>query len=152
MKAYVGYLGGAPLDYLIAQIEGVALTQATIKYQLETHGHMRLQHGGAYQPSLDWALAGPIIAREGIALREDPTTGIWYAMLSKDLGSGERAPWSEFTYAGGERFGPHSHQIRKRRQRFTGATAIEAALRCLVASKLGELVELPDEFMGEAIA
>jgi hypothetical protein len=102
----------------------------------------------AYRPrgySTDWAFGGPIIDREGIAVRKHSASGTWYAMALADLGDVERPQWCEFTPRGADRYGKLSYEVRMRRQRFHGATALEAALRCHVATKLGESVQVPTD-------
>jgi hypothetical protein len=72
--------------------------------------------------STDWALAGPIIEREEISLSRDFATG--------------RVEWSAWTPA----------PIRDDAEAFGyGLTLLIAAMRCYVASKLGDEVEVPEE-------
>jgi hypothetical protein len=99
-------------------------------------------------PSVDRLHTMEIIEREGIALRRHAKTGNWYAMLSSDIGDGTIARWDEMTVRGGERYGVESYAIRKRRQRFDGATPGIAAMRCYVASQFGAEVDVPDELAG----
>lgn len=71
-----------------------------------------------YTPSTDWAQGGPIIEREGISvirLHHD-----WEATLDLDEGDA---------------------MIEVR----TGPTPLIAAMRCYVASRLGDEVGIPDE-------
>ena len=110
---------------------------------LDTAVSLALGGSGLPAPySTSWELSGPIIAEAGIASRRH-SSGTWYAMASADLGDGERAFWTKMTARGGEQYGPYSYQVRKRQQRFSGDTMLVAALRCLVASKLGAVVSLP---------
>ena len=74
---------------------------------------------GIYKPSTDWAQGGPIIEREGITLEK--RDDLWDATFD----SGECFFWE---------FGP---------------TPLIAAMRCYVASKLGDEIELPTELKGE---
>jgi hypothetical protein len=67
--------------------------------------------------STDWAQAGPIIEREGITVAPDDVEP-WCAFI--DRGTAEDVIYS-------------------------GTTPLIAAMRCYVASKLGEEVEIPDE-------
>lgn len=92
----------------------------------------------SYCPSSEWSLAGPIIEHEGISARKH-SSGTWYAMARADVGDGQRTQWCEFTYRGDERL------VHPRRQRFSGSTMLEAAMRCYVASKLGASIEVPAE-------
>lgn len=68
-----------------------------------------------WQPSTDWSQGGPIIEREGIRTFEKD--GVWNADTPR------RSPFCWFT----------------------GHTPLIAAMRCYVASKLGEEVEIPEE-------
>lgn len=69
---------------------------------------------GGYTPSTDWALAGAIIEREKLWL--EPING------------GEQ--WWSVTLSG-------NHEGE-------GATPLVAAMRCYVASKLGDEVQIPE--------
>jgi hypothetical protein len=69
--------------------------------------------------STDWAQGGPIIEREGIDICTS-TYGGWIATLITD--------WEDGTFVQGE-----------------GDTCLIAAMRCYVASKLGDEVEIPKE-------
>lgn len=73
-----------------------------------------------YSPSTDWGQGGPIIEGEGIAVYLMPggVGGKWRA----ESGMG----YKDNTLA-------------------AGPTALIAAMRCYVASKLGDEVEIPDE-------
>jgi len=71
--------------------------------------------------STDWAQGGPIIEREAIQITPDEYTGTWSAYMTNE---GE-------PYVG------------------TGPTPLIAAMRCYVASKLGDEIELPTE-LGES--
>jgi hypothetical protein len=76
--------------------------------------------------STDWAFGGPIIQREGIGIHvarwaEDGEPEIWYAAA---LASSMSAP-----------------------ARAHGLTALVAAMRCVVLSKVGEDVDVPDELL-----
>jgi len=70
-----------------------------------------------YSPSTDWAQGGPRIEREAIQLMPDEYMGTWSAYMTNE---GE-------PYSG------------------TGPTPLIAAMRCFVASKLGDDIEIPEE-------
>jgi len=74
-----------------------------------------------YEPSTNWAQGGPIIERKGI-----------------NLGNYAKTPaqWSAWTFA--------PEQATGEVQAY-GTTALIAAMRCYVASKLGDEVDVPDE-------
>lgn len=72
-----------------------------------------------FRPSIDWDQAGPIIFRENISLAGmDPMHDYWSAMTQ---------------------YGAN---------KYDGPTPLIAAMRCFVASKLGHVVEVPDELIG----
>lgn len=76
-----------------------------------------VSRGYPYPASTDWSVGGPIIERERIALR------CW-------LECGWEADKWNFKFAEGSICGP---------------TPLIAAMRCFVASKLGDAVEVPEE-------
>jgi hypothetical protein len=71
--------------------------------------------GAWYAPSTNWAQGGPIIEREKINPEWMPRSECWMANCVAD-----RAPYE-------------------------GPTPLIAAMRCYVASKLGDEVEIPEE-------
>ena len=76
---------------------------------------------GYMRYSTDWDQGGPIIERERITLRVDTTPGSsWVAFLDSAA------------------IGHYPHRQR-------GPTPLIAAMRCFVASKLGDEVEIPEE-------
>jgi hypothetical protein len=77
------------------------------------------QAGYGYNPSTDWSQGGPIIEREAIQITPDEYKGTWTAYMTN----------------GGE---PYECE---------GPTPLIAAMRCYVASKLGDTVELPTELL-----
>ena len=76
-----------------------------------------------YNPSGDWMQGGPIIEREGI--------DFWTANSYQD-------EYGNFTSIKDAKH-PKSNQM------YSGPTPLIAAMRCYVASKLGDDVELPEE-------
>ncbi len=80
-------------------------------------------------PSTDWSQGGPIIEREKIDLfTEKGTPESWVASVAR--------------YQNGERLkGWRLHQY--------GPTPLSAAMRCYVASKLGDTIDVPEELTGE---
>lgn len=73
-------------------------------------------HGEPFMPDLDWNVAGPIIERELIEICP--------------IGTGE---WRGQLDVAGDLI------------RFYGDTPLIAAMRCFVASKMGDEVEIPEE-------
>ena len=119
-------LTGAALDWAVAKCEGY-----TDLHKIDG----RMAHEpqlGMYPPrraygvmdlfelgfSTDWSLAGPIIEREGI----------W---LQPEVGKEETASaWYAVSMDGHDAYGP---------------TPLIAAMRCYVASKLGDTIDIPEE-------
>jgi hypothetical protein len=75
-----------------------------------------------WNPHTDWAQGGPIIEREGIELKR---------------GVGKPILWAAFAY-------DWFNNVRRSTGK-TGETALIAAMRCYVSSKLGNEVEIPEE-------
>jgi hypothetical protein len=120
-------LTGVALDWAVAKCEGATDfwfdTVATHWVKLDGKDRA-LRYGWAqsYLPSTDWAQGGPIIEREGISTRFDPkdARGAWYAVLGE-------------------------HRFLSPDFEGTGTTPLIAAMRCFVASKLGNDIEIPEE-------
>ena len=72
--------------------------------------------------STDWLQGGPIIERE-VPMLMRTNGGDWIAQGSYDTANDTEA------------------------KRYYGKTLLEAAMRCYVASKMGDTVEIPDEFI-----
>ena len=77
--------------------------------------------GGTFNPSTDWAQGGSLIEREGIQIQKHKSG--WVALP-------EDAQFSEEEYQ-------------------DGSTPLIAAMRCYVASRLGDEVEIPDDLLEE---
>jgi len=110
-------LTGAALDWAVATAEGKS-TDCEIHAGNVLYG--RVTSGFIqYRPSTDWAQGGPIIEREGVNLRTH---------LGTDKG------WVAFTWA------DHMPAFRSR-----GPTPLIAAMRCYVASRLGDTIDIPED-------
>lgn len=108
------------------QLTGAALDWAVAKCEgmiRPDGGTYAGYHGNIhrFKPSTDWAQGGPIIEREKIEL--------------KYLGYDNPPYW------GALKFAPSKYE----RKGATGPTPLIAAMRCYVASKLGDEVEIPAE-------
>jgi hypothetical protein len=113
---------GPALDWAVATCEGVRLSGASLAFQVKTQG--TVSTGNApYSPSPDWALGGPIIEREEIELLI--VAGSWCAQFSR----------ARLKHDGSA----------KAYHRHYGPTPLVAAMRCYVASKLGDEIEIPKE-------
>lgn len=128
MKVKTAEATRAVLDWLVSTCENMH------PQVLHVPGQFGILHAaGQFCYSTDWRLAGPIIEREGIDLycnvatnptHQDPAwRGSWRTRYCS-MGRG-----GDFSY---------------------GETALIAALRCYVASKLGNEVDVPIELMEEA--
>lgn len=137
------------IDWLVSVCEG---NNAEIARMSATHKgpKLKLVHatysvyldGEPYRPTTNPDQGHPILERAGIAVRKH-SSGIWYAMLSTDLGNSEAARWNKDKR--GERYGTHSYQIHRVQCRFEGSTMLIAGLRCFIASELGVEVDVPAE-------
>jgi hypothetical protein len=117
-------LTGAALDWAVAKCERV---DDYILYEsfMTRWGD---DEGDTYQYSTDWAQGGPIIEREEITLEHlygagDAGADVWVATLTCE----------DKKFGGVECFEEQ------------GPTPLIAAMRCYVASKLGDTVDIPEE-------
>ena len=127
-------LSGARLDWAVAMCEGYALTTDGISHLVENERNILILGPATtsgkpcgYSPSSYWALGGPIIEREQITVEHRGDSGGWRARIW----SVEKADFIESGLRG-----PHCD------------TALIAAMRCYVMSKLGEVVEIPATLIG----
>lgn len=79
--------------------------------------------GGAYSPSTNWLQGGPIIEREKMNVLHWTGLRRWAAK-------------------------PDKEKPAKNVPNFFGDTLLEAAMRCYVASKLGNELEVPESLQG----
>ena len=121
-------LTGAALDWAVAKCEGL------LCFGYRTDGErfaVELSDGEVegFMPSTDWAQGGAIIEREKI--------GFWHCDEVQDENGRvlREATW----YAENDKTNG------------TGATPLIAAMRCYVASKLGDEVQLPEELTNEQL-
>lgn len=140
MKVKTSELTGAALDWAVGVAMGHhnGFPENLLGIRVRGFGHERIK----WRPSADWAQGGPIIEREGVATRQHPTTKRWYAMMSVDLGGDTQPKWAEFTF----RNVPKTASTN-RRCRFDSESQLVAAMRCFVASKLGDEVDVPEELL-----
>ena len=112
----VSELIGAQLDWAVAKCEGIELTNGCYN-RLLIDGRMSKDQSMLvkFEPSTDWSQGGPIIEREKIC-PDYLLDGRWLAISRLD----------------------HSKQG-------LGPTLLIAAMRCYVASQLGDTIEIPDE-------
>ena len=105
-----------------AELTGRALDWAVMRVKAGKPLHTRSPFLVAAKYSTEWECGGPIIEQEGIS-------------IAKDNGEKEWAAWPPaFRRDGAEHFG-------------YGLTPLIAAMRCYVASKLGDEVEILPELI-----
>ncbi len=104
------------------ELTGAALDWAVAKCEGTLHDDGSVSD--YFQPSVDWEQGGAIIEREMI------TVECFY----------EESTWHAWTPAPEQPRDAHGY----------GETPLVAAMRCYVASKLGDQVEVPDELISHA--
>jgi hypothetical protein len=118
----VSELTGAALDWVVAKCEGWRLCDKhppMLKHYHPNSAHTTRLYVEDLPYSTDWAQGGPIIEREEISISREFTSA-WAAWASAPI----RDEAEAFGY---------------------GPTPLVAAMRCYVASKLGDEVEVPEE-------
>ena len=123
MTVKTNSLTGAALNWAVAECEGkVAQGVYGSPELLESGLHLHycdVLLSYPYSPSTDWAEGGPLIQRYEIDLKS-VEEGVWQASnIFDDM------EW----------------------HRFVGYSPLEAAMRCLIAHKLGDEVEIPQELL-----
>jgi hypothetical protein len=118
-------LTGAALDWVVAKCEGVALVWHASGQYVINHAN---GSSSEYKPSSNWSQGGPIIERETITVSDWPSPK-WrsgFSIPRKHPTDPKRDP------------SHHSHD---------GPTPLIASMRCYVASKLGDEIEIPKELL-----
>ena len=118
MKIKTSELTGAALDWAVAKCEGTDPVIGTWGNHLYNERNMP-----DYKFSTDWSQGGPIIERECITF--------W-------TGDSWQDEYGNFTSI---KCAKHPSSA----QHYDGPTPLIAAMRCYVASKLGDECEVPDE-------
>ncbi len=113
-------LTGLALDWAVAKCEGLKLfDRLGVAYIMDPR---QPQFNIAFEPSTDWAQGGPIIEREIHAFDHMQSNRVTAIIKRKDMNNGG------FTHG----YGP---------------TPLIAAMRCYVASKLGDEIDIPKELV-----
>ena len=120
MKLKTSELQGAALDWAVAKCEGRGIEFEDPKDPWLTLDGIAHQPLHSYTPSTDWAQGGPIIERERIGFKYTGAAMEFVAWVNGELST------------------VHDHY---------GPTPLVAAMRCYVASQLGDEVEVPDELL-----
>lgn len=130
MKIRTSGLTGAALDWAVATSEGKEprrFSRGDFQgWYTTVAGVAQHRIGGWYSPTTDWAQGGPIIEK---MVRE----GNGYVVSAYPHPEGPPDVLCEWIDANGDK---HSH---------IATAVLIAALRCYVASKLGDEVEIPEE-------
>lgn len=146
MKIDTTELTGAALDWAVAKCEGD-------EFVAEPGVNGIGMEYEATRYSTDWAQAGPIIEREGISVIrcEDESMpdaeGFWCGKYEPRWAAviGDRHRPSETYGPQGDHWGDN-YEVDG--DAVIGPTSLIAAMRCYVASKLGDEVGIPDELIG----
>lgn len=117
-------LTGAALDWAVAEASGTPIYRSG-----KTMTRMDMDRNVYWQPSIDWQQGGPIIERERISVMLSFRDSYAEGANAKPSG------WCARKYQYGVLNEPLSH----------APTPLIAAMRCYVASKLGDEIELPKE-------
>lgn len=128
-------LTGAALDWAVAQCDEASVSYENIRFGGKALG-MIYDHPNGYSekhsPSSNWSQGGPIIERE-ISKVFRNVGGTWSAMILRN----DPIPYDE---RGTSLALTQRVQFNK-----AGNTPLIAAMRCYVASKMGEVVDVPGE-------
>jgi hypothetical protein len=114
-------LTGAALDWAVAVCEEWVFAGTSDKL----HPWDWRDTDSPFTPSTEWAQGGPIIERERLSIT--PRDGYWDCLVHDRL----------FEDDGSDHYSK-------------GATPLIAAMRCYVASKLGDEVEVPNELINRS--
>lgn len=125
MKIKTQDLTGAALDWAVTSIEEPSALRYGIDDWREQRKYTELNGEFVHRYHQSWAQAGPIIEREEIFLAKSILGG-WTASIYYDASDDEEYPRHRCTLHGGE-------------------TPLVAAMRCFVASRLGDEVDVPEE-------
>ncbi len=160
MKVQTQDLTDLALDWAVAKIRGYIEIKIFTPHRPTDRGWIDVRMNPdrraplcRYDPTLDWHYGGPIIERENITLiraNDAYETGAdgfttnksipqWFAETDSFVGhsimTSYEGEYMEPTFMIGEGGGCY------------GPTPLIAAMRCYVASKLGDEVEVPDELL-----
>lgn len=115
-------LAGVALDWAVARAEKMQVFVDVNDDLVRVVREMGVDDEPVFRPSQDWAFAGEVLARERIVLM--PTrTGGWFTSM----------------------WGVRDDEGHVREVGIDADDPLTAVLRCLVFSKLGDFVEIPDE-------
>ena len=126
MKTRTSTLIGPALDWLVAKCRGYSEIKIYLPHRPTDRGWIEVRFNpepkattARFDPTENWFLGGPIIERGGIAVERKIIEGT------------TEHEWKAYV--------PYIHAY--------GPTPLIAAMRCYVASKLGDEVEVPDALL-----
>ena len=131
---------GAQLDWLVAKADDNLYPKGDVRlldgkvFTIEAGDYEQSDRWQRYSPSTDWAQGGPILEREITKVFRN-VGGTWSAMILKDV------PIPP------EDRGTSLALTRRAQWNGAGPTPLIAAMRCFCCSKLGDVVEVPDELL-----
>lgn len=120
MKVQTKRLNGVALDWAVAKAEGWSET-GYLSLDAIARNTLAIAEN-PYSPSTDWAQGGPIIEREGIELKTWALDG-WEAHATDY----SHRPGNDEVFA-----------------QVWAKTPLVAAMRCYVASRIGDEIEIPE--------
>lgn len=132
MKHRTATLEGTNLDYAVAMALGNVVSFGVNRVTKEPIALMEVDGGIVglndvwFRPSTKWSQGGPIIEREHITI------------VSPAPWRGTEVEWSAAFHVSTDDAGNDDYEHEE-----IGPTALIAAMRCFVASKLGEEVDIP---------
>lgn len=126
-------LTGSALDWAVAKCVNPTYGMVQTHQDSKDRWHVKL-HGeiGNYAPSTNWAQGGPIIDQENI------TVCPVFAVGNPEADAYRKVGWVAHA-------APKTPLTVQRRTAAPVTTPLVAAMRCFVASKLGDEVEIPEE-------
>lgn len=127
MKVKVSEAPPMALNWMVAKAGGGSVKTDHKSVCLWMDGYSRM---GMFNYSTNWSQGGPIIEREGIELLCNLTA------VEAERFSKSRADWQAF----------YRHR-RRTEERSYATTPLVAAMRCYVASKLGDEVDVPETLL-----
>lgn len=133
-------LSGVALDWAVAKANSFKIYQVWPDEIRVIDGRNWI----VYSPSTDWMKGGPIIERENITLIransqyvEGKSVPLWFAETDKWVGhgitTGYAGEYFDLCFMVDEAGG------------YYGPTPLIAAMRCYVASKIGDEIDIPEE-------
>lgn len=119
----VGEVSGAALDYLV-----LTCGELDADSNITAKQFISMQNQGYFLYSTDWEQGGPIIERENLCVGRKHQADTNYCEVNDPAVD----CWARTTAGGYLSYGP---------------TPLIAVMRCYVASKLGEVVKVPQELL-----